>query len=93
MNWTAVYTNDVTARTLRMKITVDGSVIRDYTSASISTVDTGFVGVGGGYYNGTTGPRAFYQPIRFSESLLIEIASSVTETDKATFAYNYEVFV
>lgn len=93
LNWTAVYTNDVTARTLRMKITVDGSVIRDYTSASISTVDTGFVGVGGGYYNGTTGPRAFYQPIRFSESLLIEIASSVTETDKATFAYNYEVFV
>ena len=93
LNWTAVYTNDVTARTLRMKITVDGSVIRDYTSASISTAGTGFVGVGGGYYSGATGPRAFYQPIRFSESLLIEIASSVTETDKATFAYNYEVFV
>ncbi len=92
MNWAAIYANDATARTLRMRITVDGSVIRDHTSASISAANTGFIGVGGGAYNGGA-PTIFYQPIRFSEALLIEIASSVSETDKATFAYAYEVFV
>ena len=93
INWAAIYTNDATARTLRMKITVDGSVIRDYTSASISTTSSGFVGLGGGSIVGVTAEGVFYQPVRFGESLLIEIASSVTETDKATFAYAYEVFV
>jgi hypothetical protein len=93
INWAAIYCNDATARTLRMKITVDGSVIRDTTSASISTANGGFVGLGGGFYNGTFATAVFYQPVRFGESLLIEIASSVSETDKATFAYAYEVFV
>jgi hypothetical protein len=97
LNWAALYANDATPRTLRMKITVNGAVIRDYTSASISTANTGFVGVGGGYYNGTTAANVFYQPIRFSESLLIEIASSRAESgvgnDQLTFAYAYEVFV
>lgn len=92
INWAALYSNDATARTLRMKITVDGSVIRDHTSASISAANSGFVGLGGGYF-GSGANGLFYQPVRFGESLLIEIASSVTETDKATFAYAYEVFV
>lgn len=92
INWAALYSNDATARTLRMKITVDGSVIRDHTSASISAANSGFVGLGGGYFGGGAN-GLFYQPVRFGESLLIEIASSVTETDKATFAYAYEVFV
>ena len=93
INWAALYCNDATARTLRMKITVDGAVIRDFTSASISTAYIGFVGLGGGFFSGAAAAGVFYQPVRFGESLLIEIASSVTETDKATFAYAYEVFV
>jgi len=91
INWAAVYTNDVTSRTLRMVITIDGAVVRDHTTAAISTINTGFVGIGGG--TASTTPVAVFQPLRFTSSLLIEIASSVTETDKATFASIYEVFV
>ena len=91
VNWLALYTNDATSRTLRMKITLDGTVIRDHTTSAIAATSTGFVGLGVGVYEG--GPfTMLFQPLTFTDSLLVEIASSVTETDKASFAYNYEVF-
>lgn len=91
INWAAVYANDGSARTLRMRVTIDGLVVLDSTSASFMESDRGFVGIGAG--KGTSTPIAVFQPLRFQSSLLIELASNVTETDKATFAYNYEVFV
>jgi hypothetical protein len=32
-----------------------------------------------------------FQPVYFGKSMLIEIASSLSETDKSYAAYNYEV--
>ena len=91
VNWLELYTNDATSRTLRMKLTLDGTVIRDHTTSAIAATSTGFVGLGVGVYEG--GPfTMLFQPLTFTDSLLVEIASSVTETDKASFAYNYEVF-
>ena len=78
-------TNDVTARTIRVKITVDGTVICDATSASIST--SGYGGVWAGMRS-TSSPNA---PIIMTSNstLLIEYASSLSETDKITAEYFY----
>jgi len=78
-------TNDATARTIRVKITVDGTVICDATSASISTSGNGGLWAG---FRSTSTPNA---PITITSNsvLLIEYASSVTETDKITAEYFY----
>lgn len=91
VNWLGMYCNDATSRTLRMKITLDGTVIRDTTSAAIAVSLSGFVGLGSGKYVADA-PAVVFQPLVFNATLLVEIASSLTETDKASFAYNYEVF-
>lgn len=82
-------TNDATARTLRMKIVADGITICDTTSASVSVVDNGGVWVGSIV---TTNPANPFPSISWRSTLTIEIASSVTETDKLTieWAYNTE---
>lgn len=90
-------TNGSVTRTNRLKITLDGVVIFDATtvlsakSASdvvipvlgcIAIRDTGSSLLGG---DGVTeGP-----PLMWSTSLLIEYATSVTETDKANIGYIY----
>ena len=78
-------TNDATARTIRVKITVDGTVICDSTSASISTSGSGGLWAG---IRSTSSPNA---PITITSnsSLLIEYASSLSETDKITSEYFY----
>jgi len=79
-----VRTNDVTARTIRVKITVDG-VAYDFTSASISTSGTGVILAGS---NSSINPSVT-PPIRWKSTFVIEIASSVTETDKLTIEWIY----
>jgi hypothetical protein len=93
VNWLALFAADATARTLRIKITSDGVVIRDFTSTSLTTSLSGTVAVGasasvniGGLVNSVV-----FQPVYFGKSMLIEIASSLSETDKSYAAYNYEV--
>lgn len=87
LNFVSAAANDTTARTIRIKITVDGVSIFDATSASVSASNAGIVAVGA---MTTSGPT--HQPIDFNESLLIQVASSLTETDKITVYVNYEVW-
>jgi hypothetical protein len=89
LNFLTAYTNDVTSRTLRLKITVDGNVISDKTSSTISASNSGLVPVG--VWNATSAV-AMFQPIKFYQSLLIEWASSLNETGKFTAGVNYEVW-
>ena len=81
-----IATVDSTTRTLRVKITVDGTVAYDYTSANI--VNSGYGMCAAGYaklsYNVPLGV------IRSNSSLVIEIASSLTETDKLYIGYAYQ---
>ena len=79
-----VRTNDATARTIRVKITVDG-VAYDFTSASISTSGNGVVLAGS---TSSTNP-SFTPPIRWKSTFVIEVASSVSETDKLTIEWIY----
>ena len=83
------YTKDATARTVRTVVIVDGVTVFDFTSASISTTKRGAIVAG--ELAGTPGGATFYvtqgNPIRFSVSLVVQQASSLTETDKIALAY------
>lgn len=79
-----IRTNDVTARTIRVKLTIDG-VAYDFTSASISTSGKGVVPAGS--INSSAIP--FTPSIKWKSTFVIEIASSVTETDKLTIEWIY----
>lgn len=80
----SVRTNDATARTIRVKITIDG-LAYDFTSASISASGVGVILAGS---NSSANP-SFTPPIRWKSTLIIEIASSVSETDKLTIEWIY----
>lgn len=84
-----VRTLDATARTLRIKVTIDGSTVAfDNTSASISTSGYGMHCAGGTY--GSAGVTlSDGEPIRWKTSCKVEIASSLTETDKFQIGYKY----
>jgi hypothetical protein len=73
-------------------LTADGRRIVNNTSGSISASGTGFVAVGTGDYQGTV-ENVQYQPIYFQRELKIQFASSLSETDKVSIAYNVEVWV
>ena len=75
---------DSSARTLRLRVVVDGVPVFDSTSTSASTAGTGcLIGAGVGstnvVFNGSS--------IRFLTSLEVQVASSLTETDKLQLAY------
>ena len=80
----SIRTNDATARTIRVKITVDG-IAYDFTSASISTSGNGVILAGpanSSLYVGAT-------PLKWKSTFTIEVASSVSETDKLTIEWIY----
>lgn len=75
---------DSTTRTLRLRVSVDGVVAFDSTSVAASAAGNGCV-IGAGV--GGSGVIFSGSPIRFLTSLVVEVASSVTETDKLQLAY------
>ena len=81
----SVYANDTTSRTVRIKVTVDGVSVFDATSNAITVANTGMmvIGIGTSTSYITQAPA----PLRFNSSLLVEIASSLSETDKVSIAY------
>ena len=77
---------DATARTMRLQLVIDGVTAWDFTSASSSSwaQNDGAVIVGGAakvYTPSVTMP--------FNSSLLVKIASSITETDKFNVGVKY----
>lgn len=78
------HTSDATARTVRIKVTVDGVVVFDHAANNLSGQTAGLVAVGTIAGN--------LQWIEYRQSVLIEIASSLTETDKLSSAYVQEVW-
>ena len=77
---------DATARTMRLQLTIDGVAAWDYTSASSSSwaQNDGAVIVGSAA-RVATGSVA----VPFNTSLVIKVASSVTETDKFNIGVKY----
>lgn len=87
VNSLVVYAKDSTSRTMRCKVTVDGVVVFDATSSAVTGAGFGMIVIGGAITNSVE-----FQPIDYQESLLIEIASSLTETDKVAIGVNRETW-
>ena len=88
VNALVIYAKDSTSRTLRCKLTVDGVVVFDATSNAVSGgPGFGMIVIGGAITNSVE-----FQPIDYQESLLVEIASSLTETDKVAIGVNRETW-
>lgn len=82
---------DATSRTHRYKITLDGTVIFDATSGATNSTQH-YVPVIGALLNLSSTYSVYSivpEPLFFNTSLLIEYASSVSETDKTRHAYKY----
>lgn len=87
INFFGIATQDATSRTIRIKITVNGSTVAyDKTSAAIATASSGVVAVGA-----AAAGVVQFQSLDYTNGLLIEFASSLTETDKLTVGINAEV--
>ena len=85
----AASTLDASARTVSLRITIDGNQIFEGTSDSISAANTGIVGIG--WANGSGNPSVAFQPTPFNSSALVEITQSLSETDKIEAIINYTV--
>lgn len=80
---------DVTSRTHRLKVTLDGVVIYDATSGSFISPSVALVAIGGFIPSATINATPVYEPLVFNTSLLVEYASSLTETAKSIVFYRY----
>jgi hypothetical protein len=88
MPFLAIASTDATARTLRIVLTVDGVPVYDVTSASFSANNTGAC-LAGKARNETSGRYNFSPDIVWTTSIKVEIASSLTETNKFTAYWMY----
>jgi len=84
----AVSQADATSRTLRLQVIVDGVTVFDSTSTAATTTNRAIIAAGSitqtsaGNFQLADG-----EPIRFYDSLVVKIASSLTETDKLNLHY------
>lgn len=90
ISFLAMGSADSTSRTHRLKVTLDGVVIFDATTAA--TANTTFVFSAIGCVVNTaasTHSAPNFEPLSFNTSLLIEYADSLSETGGAYLAYRY----
>lgn len=80
---------DATSRTHRLKVTLDGTVIYDATSSAFLAAGSALMAIGAFIPNASTFASPLYEPLTFNTSLLVEYASSVSETAKSLVFYRY----
>lgn len=69
---------DTGSRTQRLKVTMDGVVIFDLTSAAATDTTQIYPCIGSLVFTGSTVPIFTFEPLTFESSLLIEYTSSTT---------------
>ena len=89
----AVQALNATSRTLRLKITIDGVAAFDPGASAANTAsNAAIIGVGGTMpYNSSPIFVIAFERIPFNTSCLVEIASSLSETDNLALLYAYEL--
>ncbi len=87
VSFSACASVDATARTHRLKCTIDGVVVFDFTTASVSAANRGI------YLVGTIVGAGFpgLSLVPFNQSFKLEYASSLTETDKTNHFFQYRM--
>ena len=89
MSLCALKSVDTTIRTITLKVTCDGNVVYN-AGLSTSAANFGHYACGVGGTSDTSGSlTAPSLPIRFQSTMLVEITSSLTETDKLVLYYDY----
>lgn len=91
MPYLQVGTIDATSRTVRLRVTVDGQTSPyafDSITGPITTASLGIMAAGN---RSSTVISPWSTPIRWTNSLVIEIYSSLTETDKLYVGYRYNL--
>jgi len=86
MSHLSIRTANATARTIRLKVTIDGVSVYDNTSSSISSADRGFIL--SGVISGSS--TNILPPLLWANSITIEIASSLGESNGITTEYVYD---
>lgn len=87
----ALATNNATSRTIKMRITIDGVQVSERTGTAMASLGKAIVAVGaidGAASAPGTVPITFGD-VRFNKSLLIEVQSSLAETDLIYLLTNY----
>lgn len=88
LKFCAVASVDTTSRTQSIRLTIDGVVVCEKSVASVNALNKGIVAVGGVVDSASV---ARFDRLAFNTSLLVEVKSNTTETDKLYTLTNYEV--
>ena len=91
LNFAACAGVDATSRTHRFKLTLDGVVVYDATTAATAALRTGIMLVGGMSSAAST-PAMYVEKITFNVSCRLEYASSLGETAKTIFGTLYRTY-
>ena len=86
----SVRCSDTTARTLRVVVEVDGLTAFDFTSASTSATNNGAILAG---WRQPIASSHALPPIISQASLVVKVASNLTETDKFIIEYVYQEMI
>ena len=86
MPYLAFYSKNATSRTIRCVIVADGVTVYDSTTPAVTTGGRGYPVAFSATWNGAQ-TLTLGSPIRWSSSLVIQVASSLTETDNVAIAY------
>jgi hypothetical protein len=86
MPFLTAYSKDATTRTIRVVVIADGVTVFDSTSGSIGSTNRGCI-VAGNHTWVTASGLGQGSPIRWAQSLVVQVASSLTETDKVAIGY------
>lgn len=78
LNYLSLMMVDATARTLAMRVTIDGVVVYNAQTGSKTVAFTGIFAVG----SADSSERISMDQVPFNKTLLVEVKSSLTETDK-----------
>ncbi len=79
----SAYAKNATSRTVRVVVIADGVTVFDATSSAVTANNSGLWVAG----QAITGANAS-EPIRFNSSLVVQVASSLTETDFVAIGYS-----
>ena len=93
VNFLALQVLDATSRGVDMRVTIDGTVVATVSSITAVQVANGaYVAIGSVDASSNTSPTNIFDPTPFNTSLLVEVRSTLGETDKLAIATNYRTF-
>ena len=79
---------DTTSRTLRLRVTIDGTYVFDATTATLTSNNAGMTAIG--YLPASGSEIVTFDSVTFNTSIVVEVASSLSETDKIVTHIIYE---